>query len=89
MPDERVDAKKTKYYDAALSNFERAKRWFERARPEGEWSKTVRQVRADHYRKISFMPGFERLVQGVAPNDEPSFLDRAKARWRTKERSAR
>ena len=50
---------------------------------------SVRQVRADHYRKSSFRPGFERLVEGVGPSDEPSFLDRAKARWRTKERSAR
>jgi hypothetical protein len=84
-----VNAKKSKYYDAALSNFERAKRCFERAGLEGEWSKTVRQVRADHHRKGSFMPGFERLVEGVGPSDEPSFLERAKARWRTKERSAR
>ena len=84
-----VNAKKSKYYDAALSNFERAKRCFERAGLESEWSKTVRQVRADHYRKSSFMPGFEGLVEGVRPSDQPSFLDRAKARWRTKERSAR
>ena len=84
-----VNAKKSKYYDAALSNFERAKRCFERAGLEGEWSKTVRQVRADHCRKSSFMPGFERLVEGMPPNDEPSFIDRAKARWRTKERSDR
>ena len=50
---------------------------------------TVGQVRADHCRKSSFMPGFERLVEGMPPNDEPSFIDRAKARWRTKERSDR
>ncbi len=84
-----VNAKKSKYYDAAISNFERAKRCFERAGLEDEWTKTVRQVRADHNRKSSFMPGFERLVEGMGPSDEPSFLDRAKARWRTKERSTR
>ena len=84
-----VNAGKSKYYDAALSNFERAKRCFERAGLEEEWSKTVRQVRADHYRKSSFMPGFERLVGGKGPSDEPSFLDHAKARWRKKEQSAR
>jgi uncharacterized Zn finger protein len=84
-----VNAKKSNYYDAALSNFEHAKRCFERAGLEGEWSKTVRQIRADHYRKSSFMPGFERLVEGTGPSDEPSFLDRAKARWRAKERRAR
>lgn len=81
-----VNAGKSQYYDAALANLEHAKRCFERAGLEGEWSRTVRQVRADHYRKRSFMPGFESLVKGVGPSDEPSFLDRAKARWRTKAR---
>jgi len=84
-----VNAKKSKYYDAALSNFERAKRCFERAGQEDEWSETVRQVRANHARKSSFMPGFERLVGGAGPSDEPSFLDHAKTRWRKKERSGR
>jgi uncharacterized Zn finger protein len=84
-----VNAKKSKYYAAALSNFERARRCFERAGLEGEWSKTVRQVRADHHRKSSFMPGFEGLVEGVRPSDEPSFLERAKARWNAKEPSVR
>ena len=81
-----VNAKKSTYYDAALSNFERAKRCFERAGQDDEWSETVRQVRADHHRKSAFMPGFERLVDGVGPSDEPSFLELAKARWIAKER---
>lgn len=84
-----VNAGKSKYYDAALANFERAKRCFERAGLEDEWCKTVRQVRADHHRKSSFMPAFERLVGGKGPSDEPSFLDHAKARWNVKKRSAR
>ncbi|MDN5850779.1 MAG: hypothetical protein L0H63_14260, partial [Nitrococcus sp.] len=67
-----VNAKKSKYYDAALSNFERAKRCFEQAGLDDEWNKTVRQVRADHQRKNSFMPGFERLVAGMATSDNPS-----------------
>jgi len=81
-----VNAKKSKYYDDALCNFESAKRCFERAGQQDEWSKTVRQVRADHYRKSSFMPGFERLIEGIGPSDEPSFLELAKARWSAKER---
>lgn len=84
-----VNAKKSKYYDAALSNFERAKRCFERAGLEAEWRKTVRQVRTDHLRKSSFMPGFECLVEGMGPSDEPSFLELAKSRWKAKERRAR
>ena len=82
-----VNAKKSEYYGAALSNFERAKRCFERAGLEGEWHKTASQIRADHHRKSSFMPGFERLLEGVGPSDEPSFLDRAKARWAKKNRN--
>jgi hypothetical protein len=76
-----VNAKKSKYYDAALSNFESAKCCFERAGLVAEWEKTVSQVRADHHRKIGFMRGFERLVAGTGPRVELSFLDRAKARW--------
>ena len=84
-----VNAKKSKYYDAALSNLESAKRCFERAGQQDEWSKTVHQIRADHHRKSSFMPGFERLVEGIGPSDEPSFLELAKARWSAKERRTR
>ncbi|MDT8319273.1 MAG: hypothetical protein RQ826_01965 [Xanthomonadales bacterium] len=84
-----VNAGKSRYYDAALANFERAWHCFERAGQEDEWSETVCQVRADHYRKSSFMPGFERLAEGVGPSDEPTFLKLAKARWKAKEWKAR
>jgi hypothetical protein len=39
-----VDAKKSKYYDAALSNFERARVCYQRAELATEWEKIVRQV---------------------------------------------
>jgi hypothetical protein len=81
-----VNAKKSKYYDAALSNFESARRCFERAGLSAQWQKTVTQVRADHHRKSGFMPGFERLVAGFGPSDEPSFLERAKERWSERQR---
>jgi len=84
-----VNAKKSKYYDAALSNFESAKRCFERAGLQEEWQKTVSQVRADHHRKSGFMGGFERLVEGPGPSDEPSFMEQAKARFRGRHRRAR
>ena len=76
-----VNGKKSKYYAAALSDFESAKRCFERAGLGAEWQKTVSQVRADHHRKSGFMSGFERLVAGSGPSEEPSFLEQAKARW--------
>lgn len=76
-----VSAKKSKYYDAALANFERARRCFEKADLNAEWEKTVHQVRAEHRRKTGFMPGFEEIVAGSGPSQKPSFLARAKARW--------
>jgi hypothetical protein len=81
-----INAKKSKYYAAALSNFESAKHCFVRAGLDAEWQKTVSDVRAGHHRKSGFMLGFERLVAGIGPSDEPSFLERAKARWSERER---
>jgi len=76
-----VNAKKSRYYDAALSNFERAMRCYQRAGLTNEWEKAVSQVRAEHHRKPGFISGFEDLVAGSGPSDRPSFLERAKARW--------
>ncbi len=76
-----VDAKKSKYYDAALSNFERARNCYQRAGLAAEWENTVRQVRAAHFRKTGFISGFESLAAGARRADKPSFLERAKARW--------
>lgn len=81
-------ARKSKYYGAALAYLERAKHCFKRAGLEDEWNMTVQQVRADHHRKSSFMPGFERLVEGMGSSDEPSFLDRARTRWKARGRRA-
>ena len=55
-------------------------RWHEKAM-EAQWEATVAQVRVDHRRKSGFMSGFENLIAGAAPREEPSFLQRAKARW--------
>jgi tetratricopeptide (TPR) repeat protein len=84
-----LNAKKSKYYEAALSNFERAKHCFERAGLVAEWDKTINRVHADHHRKSGFMPGFKDLVAGAGPGDKPSFLERAKARWGIQPRSER
>jgi tetratricopeptide (TPR) repeat protein len=76
-----VNAKKSKYYDAALENFKRAKEYFEKAGLPVEWEKTVKQVRGEHSRKKGFMSGFENIVAGSGSNNDPSYLERAKARW--------
>jgi uncharacterized Zn finger protein len=74
-------AKKSKYYTAALSNFENAKRGYERSGLHHDWETLVADVRRAHHRKAGFMPGFERLVAGHDSRDEPSFLERARSRW--------
>jgi uncharacterized Zn finger protein len=76
-----VDAKKSKYYDAALSNFERARDCYQKAGRAVEWEKTVRQVCTQHYRKTGFIGGFQALAAGAKRAERPSFLERAKARW--------
>ncbi len=76
-----IDAGKSRYYDAALANFRRAERCYERAGLVDAWNETVVRVREQHRRKLGFMAEFERLVAGTAPRQEPSFLERAKARW--------
>jgi hypothetical protein len=76
-----VDAKKSKHYAAAISNFEHARDCYQRAGLAAEWEETVRRVRASHYRKTGFRGGFEALAKGAKRAQPPSFLDRAKARW--------
>ena len=76
-----LNAKKSRYYDAALSNFEDAKRCYERAGLGHQWDAVVGEIRRVHHRKVGFMGNFERLVAGHGPSEEPSFLDRARSRW--------
>ncbi len=78
-----IEAKKSRYYEAALSNFEDARRCHERAGLAAEWEALVREVRAQHHRKIGFMTGFDEIVAGGGPSVRPTFLERAKARWKT------
>ena len=82
-----VEAKKSKYYEAALSNFERARDCYQRAGLAAEWERTVQQVRAAHFRKSGFIGGFDALAAGAKRRDQPSFLERAKERWSEKHRS--
>jgi hypothetical protein len=76
-----LNAKKSKYYDAALSNFEDARRCYERSGLHRDWEALVADVRRAHHRKAGFMADFEKLVAGHGPSDAPSFLERARSRW--------
>jgi hypothetical protein len=77
-----VEAGKSRYYEAALANFARAKRCFERAGLGAEWESTVRLLCSSHHRKTGFMSGFRAVVEGRYPEEPPTFLERAKHQWR-------
>jgi hypothetical protein len=76
-----VNAGKSKYYGSALSNFQKAKRCYEKAGLTAQWEEVVDAVRSQHRRKSGFMPGFEKIISGRGSSQEPPFLERAKARW--------
>jgi tetratricopeptide (TPR) repeat protein len=76
-----LQAKRSKYYEAALANFEDARGCYERAGLGANWERLVGKVRAEHYRKTRFMCGFEEVVVGGGRSTKPTFLERAKGRW--------
>jgi len=76
-----VNAGKSKYYDAALGHIERAKKCYTKANLDADWQAVIADVRKRHFRKKGFMAGFEDIVTNAPKQVEPSFLDRAKARW--------
>ena len=76
-----LTAAKSKYYDAAVTNFEHAKQCFEKAGLSAAWAAIVNRVRTFHRRKLGFMTRFEELVAGRGPSTRPSFLERARAKW--------
>lgn len=75
-----LNAKKSKYYENALANFENARDLYLKAGLEPQWDALVSAVRTGHSRKYGFMPGFERIVSGGSV-EGPSFVERAQARW--------
>ncbi len=78
---EIVNAGKSKQYAAAVECFGRAKRCFAVAGLPDCWDQLVDQVRANHYRRASFIRELGKVVTRVTPEPEPSFLGKAHARW--------
>jgi len=76
-----VNAGKSRYYNAALDHIEHAKKCYSKAGLDADWQAVVADVRKRHFRKKGFMAGFEDIVAGAPKQVEPSFLERAKARW--------
>ena len=81
-----IDAGKSKYYDAALSNLEKAKSCYRRAGLDAQWQALAAEIRRYHFRKSALMPGFERIDRDAGHEKEPSFLDRARRRWASRAR---
>ena len=75
-----LTSKKSKYYDAALSHFRRARDLCRKANLDCEWQAVVDRIYAEHSRKYGFMPGFERLLVGETESN-PSFAEKARDRW--------
>ena len=75
-----VEGKKSKYYDAALWNLETARKLLLRESRDQEWNVLATEIRENHRRKSSFMPGFERLDAGPSTR-KASFRERTKQRW--------
>ena len=77
-----VNAKRSRSYDSALIQLERARDCYLAAGRTDLWEDLVADIRQRHRRKTSFMPGFERVAAGgPALEREPSILERAKSRW--------
>jgi hypothetical protein len=61
--------------------FGRAKRCFTAAGLPGCQDQLVDQVRTNHYRKTGFIREFEKVAAGLTAEPEPTFLEKARARW--------
>ena len=78
-----LNSRKSRYYDAALSHFEQAKRCYKKAGDDQTWRTLVEEILRTHRRKSAFMPGFEKLIQGKRPYAGFSFAERTKHRKRS------
>jgi hypothetical protein len=76
-----LHAKRSKYYRVVVLDLAHARDGFLAAGEEEVWDRTVAQLRVEHRRKLGFMEAFERLAAGATPEPEPTFLERARARW--------
>jgi hypothetical protein len=51
------------------------------SRTPDRWDQIADQVRTNHYRKAGFSREFEKVAAGITPEPEPTFLEKARARW--------
>lgn len=79
-----LKAAKSQYYSAALTHLEEARRCYLAADLGHKWEALALEIRRDHFRKSSFMPGFNAIIAGKRAHIESSFLDKARWRWAAK-----
>ena len=75
-----LEARKSKYYDAALRNLEQARKIMLKNGQTAEWQALAEEIRTSHRRKIGFISGFESLAQSRSTREQP-FAERARERW--------
>lgn len=75
-----VNAGKSNYYDAALSNFEHARKCYLKAGLDDQWESIAQDVRHRPL-KTGFLAQFERIAAGVTKSATPTLLQRARRRW--------
>jgi hypothetical protein len=76
-----VNSGKSKQYATAAEYLSRAKRCFTTAGLLDCWDQLVDQVRTNHHRKTGFIREFEKVAAGWTREPEPTFLEKARARW--------
>ena len=75
-----LESKKSKYYEAAQSHFQKAKKLYEASSSQELWDQLVKLVRKEHRLKRGFIQDFELIVNGVAPKKNPSFQQKIQGR---------
>jgi hypothetical protein len=76
-----LGAGKSKYYDAALDHFEKARKLYCGTGQSSDWEALAGTVRNAHSRKRGFLAAFEQIASGKSQRS-PSFADQAQEQWK-------
>jgi tetratricopeptide (TPR) repeat protein len=76
-----LNAGKSRYYDAALDHFEKARKLYCGAGQSSDWEELAGTVRNAHSRKRGFLAAFEQIATGKSQRS-PSFAEQAQEQWK-------
>lgn len=76
-----LGAGKSKYYDAALDHFKKARNLYCGAGQTPDWEELAATVRHSHSRKRGFLAAFEGIASGKS-KCPPSFAEQAQEQWK-------